>query len=113
MDENATLRFAAAGAALPGVPVAERLHLLVEAGFFHEHVEFGTRKSLAERFGAIRDTPSCQRGERGVAVSIREHIDLVQSVRRGVIIRQIVRLFLIGHQRWYAFQQKIEIVGPE
>jgi hypothetical protein len=39
-DNNVTLGLAAAGAALPGVPVAKRLHLLVEAGFFDEHIKF-------------------------------------------------------------------------
>src|SRR5258708_29655474 len=51
------LRPAAARAALPRVPIAKRFELLLEAGFFHENIEFAARKTLAERFGAVGDSP--------------------------------------------------------
>ena len=41
------------------------------------------------------------------------HVHFVERVRRGVIIRQVVGLFLVGHERRHAFEHEIEIVGAE
>src|SRR5258706_4900490 len=65
-NETRSLRLAAACAALPGVPITKQFELQVEAGFLDENIEFGARKPLAERFGAVGDSPGCQRREHGV-----------------------------------------------
>ncbi len=101
-----SLRLAAARAALPGVPVAKQFKLLVEAGFFHENIEFAARKALAKRFGAVGDSPGRERGEHGVQLQFA-HVHFVQRVRSGVIIGQVVGLFLIGHERRHAFASKV------
>src|SRR5260370_12758609 len=80
-----SLRLAAARAALPGVPVTKQFELLVEAGFFDENIKFGARKALAERFGAVGDSPGCQCGEHGVQLQFA-HVHFVQRVRSGVIV---------------------------
>src|ERR1700741_3812015 len=92
------LWLAAARAPLPGVPIAKQFELLVKAGFFDENVEFGARKALAERFGAVGDAPGSQCRDHGVQFQFA-HIHLIQGVRSGVIIWQVVGLFLICHQR--------------
>src|SRR4029077_19251256 len=74
-----SLGLSAARAALPGIPIAEQFELLVEAGFLDESLEFGPRKALAKRFGAVSDSPGCQRGERGVQLQFA-HVHLVQRV---------------------------------
>jgi hypothetical protein len=56
-NQMTDLRFAAARAALPGVPVAKQFELLAEAGVFDENIEFSARKALAERLGAVGDSP--------------------------------------------------------
>jgi hypothetical protein len=60
------LRSAAADAFLPIVPKTHGLHLLVEAGFFHEGFEFGAGQALAERNEAIGESPGGERGDGGV-----------------------------------------------
>ena len=66
-----SLWLSAARAALPGVPVAEQFELLVKAGFFDENFEFGAGKALAERFGAVGDSPGRQRGDDRVQLLLR------------------------------------------
>src|SRR5216110_351419 len=107
-----SLRSPSARAALPRVPITKQLELLVEAGFFHENIEFRPRKTFPEWFGAVRDSPGRQRGEHGMQLQFA-HIDLVQRVRSGMIIRQIVGLFLICYQRRYAFEHEVKIVRTE
>src|SRR2546430_5844228 len=102
------LRSPSARAALPRVPITKQLELLVEAGFFHENIEFRPRKTFPEWFGAVRDSPGRQRGEHGMQLQFA-HIDLVQRVRSGMIIRQIVGLFLICYQRRHAFEHEVKI----
>src|SRR5438477_4767912 len=106
------LRSPSARAALPRVPITKQLELLVEAGFFHENLEFHARKAFPEWFGAVRDSPGRQRGEHGMQLQFA-HIDLVQRVRSGMIIRQIVGLFLICYQRRHAFEHEVKIVRTE
>src|SRR6266568_7482372 len=78
------LWLAAARAALPGVPITKQFELLVEAGLLDKNIQFGARKPLAERTGAVGDSPGRQRCEHGVQFQLA-HIDLVQRVRGGVI----------------------------
>src|SRR2546430_3346444 len=107
-----SLRSPSARAALPRVPITKQLELLVEAGFFHENIEFRPRKTFPEWFGAVRDSPGRQRGEHGMQLQFAL-IDLVQRVRSGMIIRQIVGLFLICYQRRHAFEHEVKIVRTE
>src|SRR5215470_11046915 len=51
------LRFAAAGAGLPRVPIAKHLHLLVEARLFHLRLDFRASEALPEGIGTVGDTP--------------------------------------------------------
>src|SRR5260370_17416882 len=106
------LWLAATRGALPGVPVTKQFELLVKASLFDEELEVGARKALAERFSSVGDSPGRQRREHGVQFQL-PHIHLIQSVRSGVIIRQVVGLFLIGHQRRHALEQEIKIVRTE
>src|SRR5258707_88517 len=106
------LGFAATGAGLPGVQIAQRFQLLVEAGLFHLRFNFRARKALAEQLGAVGDAPGGERGEHGVQFQFA-HVDFIERVRSGVVVRQVVGLFLIGDECGHAFEEKIEIVGAE
>src|SRR5437773_5335229 len=58
------LRLAAAGAGLPSVPVAEQLHLLVEAGLFHLGFNFRIATDHSVRVGDLRVLPLMARNTR-------------------------------------------------
>lgn len=51
------LGFSAASKGLPGFPIAERFHLLVQPRFLHLGFNFRARKTLAERLRAVGDAP--------------------------------------------------------
>src|SRR5260221_14587375 len=106
------LRLAAAGAGLPRIPVAEQLQLLIEAGFFHQHVELRARQAFAERLGAVSDAPGGKRGERSVELELAD-VHFIQGVGSGVIIRQGGGLFLVGPQAGNALQGKNKIVSSK
>src|SRR5882762_8441602 len=38
-------------------------------------------------------------------------VDLIERVGHGVIVEQVVGLFLVGHKSWHSFQQEIEVIG--
>src|SRR6266704_610029 len=78
-NETPGLRLAAARAVLPGVPITKQFELLVEAGLLDKNIQFGARKPLAERFGAVGDSPGRHSGYHGVQFQLA-HIDLVQRV---------------------------------
>jgi len=103
---------AAAGSGLPVIPQAKSLELLVEAGFFHESLDFGARLTLADGLNAIRDSPGRDGRENGVELQFAD-IDLIERVRRGVVVLEVVGHFLVGHERRNALEEKIEVVGAE
>ncbi len=98
------LGFAAAGAALPCVPVAQQLELLIEASFFDEDIEFGAGEALAERGGAVGNptticfTPCSRTSSRSRRMS---------SLR---LMRSMVLRGCGGIERGNAFEQEVEIV---
>src|SRR5260370_6530307 len=68
-NETPGLRLAAARAALPGGPITKQFELLVEAGLLDKNIQFGARKPLAERFGAVGDFPGPDMGSHEVEFS--------------------------------------------
>ncbi len=53
----------------------------------------------------------CKSGCFGYMFLQLREINFVECVRHGVIVDQVIRFLLLCHERWYAFQHEIEMVG--
>ncbi len=106
------LRLSSARSLQPRFPVAENLHLLIHAGFFQQSFNFRARKPLAERLGAVGDSPCGHGRERRVQLQFAD-VHLVECVGLRVIIGEIVCFLLVGDQSRHAFEKEIKIVGAE
>src|SRR5690349_15050578 len=97
-------------AALPRRPHAHQLHRIVQMGFMQKLPDLGTVLARAEALGSVGDTNHHGRCLRYFLAQIAQ-VNLVVSVRHGMVVLHVVGRILVGDQSGHAFQKKIEVVG--
>src|SRR5690348_1482391 len=97
-------------AALPRRPHAHQLHRIVQMGFVQKLPDLDTILAGAEALGSVGDSHHHGCCLRYFLAQIAQ-VNLVVSVRHGVVVLHVVGLVLVGDQSGHAFQKKIEVVG--
>src|SRR5579862_2431291 len=78
-------------------------------GFVESLFNFGVMETRAGSLGSVRESNGEDAGFYHMLPQFRQ-VDFVESVRHGVIVQQIVRLFLIRNECWNAFQKEVEVI---
>src|SRR6266478_5890142 len=104
------LVFSAPLATFPIAPHAEGLQLVGQMGFAESLFDLGVMQARAGSLRCVGEADGQGAGFDHMFPELGQ-VDLIERVGHGVIVEQVVGLFLVGHKSWHSFQQEIEVIG--
>src|SRR5271170_6662581 len=95
---------------LPHLPHAKGFHQIIQVRLVHGLFDLRVTQPRTDSFRSIGDAES-KSGRLGDMFLQLWQIDLIEGVRHGVIVDQVIRFLLFCHESRHAFKHEIEMVG--